>query len=260
MKRYFGALAIAAAAAALPPAWSLLSAEQGQRAGAPPTRADTRVVPRMPDGKPDLTGVWDKPYRRNLAEGLEPLPFTAVGRSKFNDRVNVVDPTVHCALPGVPRVMTHPSPMEIGQRSGRVVILYEWMHNFRLIPTDGTPYLRKDAASTLFGNPNGRWEGDTLVVDSTDFMAEGETWLDDFGNQHGDALHVVERFTRIAYDRLQYEVTIEDPEFYTKPWGAKWIIPLAAPGTELQEDTCRTTTYGPAKDPNIKAEPGPRPR
>ncbi len=259
MKPYLRALVIVAAVAALPAAWPSLRAAQGQRAETPP-RADTRAIPRMPDGKPDLAGVWAKPYRRNLAEGIEPLPFTAEGRKQFDGRLKMVDPATHCALPGTPRAMTHPSLMEIGQRPGRVIILYEWMGSFRLIPTDGTPFLRSDAATTLFGNPNGRWEGDTLVVTSTDFMAEGETWLDDYGNQHSDALRVTERLTRLAYDRLQYEVTIDDSKFYTKPWGARWIIPLAAPGSELAEDTCKTTTFGPAKNPNIQAEPGPRPR
>lgn len=256
MKRHLRTLAIAvvAAASALASAW--LSAEQGQRTGAP---AATRAIPRMSDGKPDLSGVWNKPYRRNLAEGLEPLPFTAEGRRKFDDRVNVVDPVVYCYLPGVPRVMTHEGPMEIGQRPGKVVMVFEWMHNFRSIPTDRPPHLPEEAASTLMGDPIGWWEGDTLVVESTKYF-QGQTWLDDFGNQHSDAMRLLERYTRIAYDRLQYEVTIEDPKFYTKPWGAKWIIPLAPAGTELQEDTCRATMYGPAKNPHIEAEPGPRPR
>ncbi|MBI4262749.1 MAG: hypothetical protein HY657_00085 [Acidobacteria bacterium] len=252
MSRYVWAAAVVVFALAAAPVGAPVSADQGQQA---PGAA--RPVPRMPDGTPDVSGVWDKPARPNLADGLGPLPFTAAGRAKFEERVKVVDPVAYCYLPGSPRLMTHAGAFEIAQRPGKVIMMFEWMHNWRSIPTDGTPHLGEDAAQTLLGDPIGRWEGETLVVDTTHF-SDDLTWLDDVGNQHSDALHLVERFTRVAYDRLQYEVTIEDPKIYTKPWTVRWTIPLARPGTELGEDTCVATVYGPGKPPIPDVKPGPR--
>lgn len=211
------------------------------QSGAPP------AIPRLGDGKPDLSGVYYQPGRRNIADGLGPLPFTPAGKAEFEGRMNVVDPEVRCIFPGVPRIAAHEGPMKIVQIPGKLVLLYEWMHNFRTIPTDAKAKHVEEAPPQYLGDAIGRWDGDTLVIETIGF--NDETWLDDFGHQHSEALKVTERLTRTAYDQLQYEFTIDDPMLYTKPWGSKWTLRLMPAGTELREEGCRENAYGPGKDP-----------
>jgi len=195
-----------------------------------------RPAPRAADGRPDLSGLWHKPLRTNLARGIEPLPFTPEGLRAFNDVVNQIDPTAFCLFPGVPRVHIEPHPMQIVQLPGKVIFLYEFMHNFRVVPTDGREH-DEDYDPAFMGHAVGRWEGDTLVVDSIGYT--GRTWLDAHGNVHSDALHVIERFRRTSHDELAYEVTIDDPTFYTKPWTAPELtFPLAPPEWRLLEYAC----------------------
>jgi hypothetical protein len=194
-------------------------------------------VPRTPWGKADLSGLWNKrPYGgTNMAAGIQPLPFTSEGLKAYNDVWNHVDPTSRCILPGVPRVNNSPYPMQIVHLQDKVIMLYEYMHNFRVIYTDGRGH-PKEYLPQLMGHSVGRWEGDTLVIDTVGLT--DRTWLDDHGNRHSDAMKVTERWTRISADQLRYDATIEDPKFYTKPWTNGWIVPLANPAWELAEYAC----------------------
>jgi hypothetical protein len=126
---------------------------------------------------------------------------------------NKLDPVVKCHPPGVPRMG---APARIVQGKGSVVFMYvtEPGNYFRLIPTDGRPH-RTDLDPSYNGDSVGHWEGDTLVVDATGF--NDDTWLGSDGWYHSEALHVVERFTRDG-DKLRYEVTVEDPNVFTRPW------------------------------------------
>src|SRR6185295_19842110 len=90
-------------------------------------------VPRTPQGRADLSGVWNKAIHQNTSRPVEPLPFTPAGLKAFNDVAKLVDPTSRCVLPGVPRVNNSPYPMQIMQMADRVVFVYEYMHNFRVI-------------------------------------------------------------------------------------------------------------------------------
>jgi hypothetical protein len=116
------------------------------------------------------------------------------------------------------------------------VWLLEEIHEYRIIPTDGRPHIGKDIK--LWGaDAVGRWEGDTLVVDVTNF--NGYNWLDDWGNFFTDAVHMVERWTMIDPDTILYRVTIEDPKAYTRPWTMSWALERAKePGLELIEEAC----------------------
>jgi hypothetical protein len=194
-------------------------------------------VPRTAWGQADLSGLWNKrPYGgTNMAAGIQPLPFTPEGLKAYNDVWNHVDPTSRCILPGVPRVNNSPYPMQIVHLQDKVIMLYEYMHNHRIIYTDGRSH-PKEFLPQLMGHSVGKWEGDTLVIDSIGFT--DRTWLDDHGNRHSDALHVIERWTRISADQLRYEATIDDPKFYTKPWTNSWIMPMANPEWELAEYAC----------------------
>ena len=183
----------------------------------------------------DLSGVWNKRLVVNTAAAAEPLPFTPEGLKAFNDVWNHIDPTSRCILPGVPRVNTSPYPMQIIQLPDKVVFLYEYMHNCRVIYTDGRRH-RPDWEPSLLGDSIGRWDGDTLVIDTVNLT--DRTWLDDHGNRHSDALHVTERWRRNSPTELSYEETIDDPKFYTKPWTVKWTIPLAPKDWVIMEYAC----------------------
>ena len=124
-----------------------------------------------------------------------------------------VDPTLTCAAPGVPRLGP---PNEIVQTDHEVVFLYTDLTGefFRVIPTDGRPH-RTDVEASANGDSTGHWEGDTLVVDGTEFS--DDTWLADNGLLHSGKLHVTERLTRKG-DTISYEVTVDDPIVLVKPW------------------------------------------
>jgi len=195
--------------------------------------------PRTPDGKPDLQGVWqtlntaawdiqDHPARlgvpagQGVVEGGE-IPYQSWAAAKkkenFEHRLTA-DPLTKCYLPGVPRITYMPYPFQIFQTPGSTVLIYEYVHAVRTIYTD-RPHLPGHLDFWL-GVSRGRWEGDTLVVDAVDF--NDQTWLDAAGNFHSDALHVVERYTRTGPDHIAYEVTIEDPKVFTRPWKMSMVL------------------------------------
>jgi hypothetical protein len=147
-----------------------------------------------------------------------------------------IDPESLCILGGTPRHNASGLPFEILQGANKVAFLY-WYSYFRLIPIDPKRKHSDDPEPSFFGEELGRWEGDTLVIDSIGFKDE-KVWIDENANPHSDALHVVERWTRPDYDHVHVETLIEDPKFYTKPftYARTWV--LGAPDEELQEYAC----------------------
>ena len=203
------------------------------------SRAQSRTVPRTADGKPDLSGIWQVmntaawdiqdhqaqkgvPAGQGVVEGNE-LPYTPAALEKkkvnFASRATA-DPETKCFLPGVPRITYMPFPFQIVQTPAQVTILYEYAHAVRNIFMS-TPHIEGQLYWWM-GDPRGRWDGDTLVVDVTDF--NDETWFDRAGNFHSDALHVVERYTLADPDHITYGVTIEDPKVFTRPWKMNMIL------------------------------------
>jgi hypothetical protein len=144
------------------------------------------------------------------------------------------DPELKCYLPGVPRAMYMPYPFQIVQGVNKVQMAFAFSTAARTIHLDaveGPPDL------TYMGHSVGRWDGDTLVVDVTEF--NGKNWFDRAGNYHSEALHLTERFTPISKDAIQYDVTIEDPNVFTRPW--KISMPLyrrLEPNAQLLEYRC----------------------
>ena len=131
-----------------------------------------------------------------------------------------IDPHIRALLDGVPRNGYVPGEMQILQVAGAVVILYESNHSYRVIPLDGR---HPPAQVKLWmGDSRGRWEGNTLVVDVTNFNED--TWIDSHGSFHSDALHVVERWTPAGPDRIDYSVTLEDPKVFTRPWKMAFAV------------------------------------
>jgi hypothetical protein len=151
------------------------------------------------------------PYRPDMAARRQQLL-----RDIFTPtRLQHVDPHVRALLDGVPRNGYVPGGMQILQVPGAVLILYESNHAYRFIPLGGRPHAPQ-ALKQFMGDSRGRWEGNTLVVDVTNFNEE--TWLDSHGSIHSDALHVVERWTIAGPDRIDYEATLEDPKAFSRPW------------------------------------------
>lgn len=237
MTRILVVALVLALLAAPPMSAQQLASAQGDNATPVLTRmpaGNGTPVPRTADGRPDLSGLWNKALHPNMALPVQPLPFTPEGLEAFNDVVNLIDPLSRCVPPGVPRVNNSPYPFQIIQ-SPDVVFLYEVQQNFRVVYTDGRGH-RERWAPSLMGDSIGRWEGDTLVIDTVNLT--DRTWLDSHGNRHSDALHVAERWRRLSATHLWYEATIEDPKFYTRPWTTGFAIPLAPPDWELMEYAC----------------------
>ena len=206
----------------------------------PPASAQASDPPRTPEGRPDLQGIWQVlnaaewdiqdhaarlgvPAGQGVVEGGEiPYQPAAAAKRKENfDSRATADPVEKCFLPGVPRATYMPFPFQIFQTPRYVAITYEYAHAVRVIYTDGTPHPESGLAFWM-GDSRGHWEGNTLVVDVTNFT--DQTWFDKAGNFHSDALHVVERYTRAGADHLAYEVTIEDPKVFTRPWKMRMPI------------------------------------
>ena len=199
-------------------------------------------VARTHDGRPDLNGIWQTfntanwniqdhaasqgpvialgaafsvPGGQGVVVGNEvPYQPWALEKKRENGASWLtLDPEVKCYLPGVPRAMYLPYPFQIVQTPSHILIAYEFADASRTI------YIDSDLESpfdTWMGHSTGRWEGDTLVVDVTSF--NDQTWFDRAGNFHSDALQVVERYTPIGPDHIDYEATITDPEVFTEPW------------------------------------------
>jgi hypothetical protein len=233
-------------------------------------------APRTADGRPDLNGFWQAlntahwdledhaaapgpvlelgaayavPPGRGVVQG-GPIPYRpdALAKKKgYAANALKEDAEIKCYLPGVPRMMYMPYPVQIVQSTDDILMLSEFATAQRTIYINGKELAPAD---TWMGWSNGRWDGETLVIDSTGFM--GSTirgfdeagaiqvrFLDRAGNYHTDGLHVVERIRRTGPDHLLYEATIEDPNVYTRPWTIS--MPLyrrIEPNMELGEFKC----------------------
>jgi hypothetical protein len=219
-----------------------------------PRTADGKVnltapTPRTPDGKPDLSGTWETAgaYFGNLARDLKAgellmLPWAEAQVKENQTNLHKNDPMVGCLPPGVPRIdlsagRAMPHPFKIVQTPALVVLLYETSTNqtFRQVFLDGRPPLI-DPQPTWLGYSVGRWEGDTLVVDTSGF--NGRAWIDtSSGHPQTEAARVTERFTRRDVGHMDVDMTIDDPKAYEKPWRVKVPTSLLADG-DLIETFC----------------------
>jgi hypothetical protein len=200
-------------------------------------------APRLPDGKPDLSGVWAAPggrYVQNVAADLKPgdVPYQPWAKALVGERADGShereSPSVSCLPPGVPRITYAPPPWKIVQSTGFIVILYEAYNLWRQVFLDGREPVRDPNPSWL-GYSVGRWEGDTLVVETTGF--NGKTWLDQQGKPTTEALRVTERFHRRDFGHMDIQITIDDPKAYTRPWTVRVPVTLQI-GAELLEFAC----------------------
>jgi hypothetical protein len=240
-------------------------------------KATRNAIPRMPDGKPSLTGVWqpnsttpgswDEANRggglggtgvdaaapiapsssdRQTSEGAPYQPWAAEKVLAAYNRRGIDDPTAQCLPPGIPRLYSVGLfPVQILHLPNQIAILYEYMNVFRVIPLNGKH--PDDLEPAFLGDSAGHWEGDTLVVDVTSF--NDKTWLVGGGTFHSDKLHITERYKRVNKDRIDYEATIEDPGVLTKPWLYKTSLMLRE-GTRVREYTCTENNLDPGRYEN----------
>jgi len=203
------------------------------------TREPAPALPRTADGKPDLSGIWQAlntaawniqdhqaekgvPGGQGVVDGNEIpyLPSALVKRNEnFTNRLTA-DPETKCFLPGVPRIMYMPHPFQIVQTPTYLAFLFEYVHAVRHIHLNGEH--PEGHIDWWMGDSRGRWEGDTLAVDVVHF--NDQTWFDRVGNFHSEAMHLVERYTLLDRNHLNYEVTVEDPKVFSRPW--KMSMPL----------------------------------
>src|SRR6202171_4890299 len=191
-------------------------------------------APRLPDGHADLSGIWEPngKYVQNLAADMKPedVPFQPWAKALFDERKDGShsreDQAAHCLPQGVPRINAAPAPWKIVQTPGFIVIVYEAFNLWRQIFLDGRELVKsEDVTPTWLGYSTGKWDGDTLVVDTRGF--NGRVWLDQLGKPSTDALHVTTRFLRKDFGHMNIGITIDDPQAYTKPWGTSVEVTLS---------------------------------
>jgi len=221
-------------------------------------------APRAPNGKPDLSGIWvaesatreellrlfpggennlgeiaPSRYFMNIFSDFQPedIPIrpaaAAIARERRAGLAKDI-PLTRCLPGGVPMVNALPAPYKLIQTPGVIAMLYEQDTSFRQIFIDG----RKppsDPQPAWLGYSVGKWDGDALVVDTAGF--NDRSWLDAFGHPHSDAMRVTERFRRVTFGHMEVQITVDDPEMYTKPFTIK-IDQRLLPDTDLIESIC----------------------
>jgi hypothetical protein len=201
-------------------------------------------APRTPDGKPDLSGIWEnfrKPEQKvqsvnaaffnepvstlinefrdigaSMKDGLPLQPWAAALKKERMASNSMDNPDAHCLPLGNIQLHTHVDPRRILQTPSLVAMIYEANYGLRQIHVDGRPAPDNDPQPWWYGYSRGRWEGDTLVVETTRFRDGG--WLDINGSPLTDAAKMTERFRRPNFGTLEIQVTVDDPKAYTRPW------------------------------------------
>ncbi len=200
-------------------------------------------APRLPDGKPDFSGIWNSPtgYLRNLAKDLkEDVPFQPWAKALYDERAAGLhwkdEPDANCLPQGVPKVLLAPAPWRIIQTPGIIFFVHEAFNLWWQVFLDGREFVpHADVSPTWHGYSTGKWEGDTLVVGSRGF--NGKVWLDQLGKPSTEALAVTTRFRRKDFGHMDIQITIDDPNAYTRPWSVAVEAQLL-PNTELMEFIC----------------------
>jgi hypothetical protein len=228
------------------------------------------VPPRTPDGQPRIQGVWQSAggsysledlelqviyqqnqrdeSRRGKSRIVDPptgkIPYqtwaAALAKKYFDAHTDppspqLLDPVARCIVHGVPRAMFQ-EEYEIFQSPGYVAFVHAPVHQYRIVPLDGRPALGKDI-QLYMGDSRGRWDGNTLVIESSNYT--NKTWLDIVGSFHTDAVRFTERLTPVSPDRIDYQVTVEDPKAYTRPWTIAAVLSrIPEEGREVWEQAC----------------------
>jgi hypothetical protein len=228
----------------------------------------TAAAPRAADGKPDLSGIWEPTwmiqFRRltpqpspttggppvatfanvgaGFPDGLPLKPWAADLLKKRKEENSKDNPDAHCLPMGLMQFHLHPQPRKMIQTPDVILILYEGNGGIRQIFLDGRPSPKGDPQPWWYGYSTGKWEGDTLVVETTGFRDDG--WLDINGSPLTDAAKMTERFRRVNYGILEIDVTIDDPKAYSKPFTVRVDHRIMLDG-ELIEFICNENNRDP---------------
>jgi len=205
-------------------------------------------APRTPDSKPDLSGLWslsDETYWHDISANLGPegVPLQQWAAALYNERRDNEgkdNPIARCMPAGVPTTDNIPLPLKLIQTPAFIAILYEYNMEYRQIFTDGRA-LPNDPNPNWLGYSVGRWDGDTLVVETAGL--KDNTWLDLFGHPATDALHVTERFHRRDVGNMDLEITMTDSKAYNTPWRIALQFHLM-PDNEVLEWICQEGNKG----------------
>ena len=202
------------------------------------------IAERPAAGTPNLSGMWQMPAPVRVlktTDGKDP-PLLPAAKAEYAKRQAALkadpksDPISKCWMQGVPRLIYAPYPVLISQERERVNFVYEANHTFRVVPLRR---LSQEAGADLdpqwLGYSAGRWEGQTLVIDTTGF--NDKTWLDYSGLPHSEKLTVQERYTPKGPDRIDGQVTITDPDTFSRPWTTAFTL-VRRQNYELQESVC----------------------
>jgi hypothetical protein len=253
---------VSAAAAATAVAWLVAGAldTAAAQSSAAPSAAEKKPgpAPKMADGHPDLSGVWwgggdvgGRGFRPGggppAGGGAPPATFTSLYKPQAAERAKTLsdkdDPTLHCNPVAFGtlnvRLWNVGAVGQIVATPKLVVLLSETFHDYQLVPTDGRKH-RDDQPPTLRGDAVGHWDGDTFVVDVTNFTDDTWMWAEGRVSFHSDALHIVERYRRVDANTLEIEATVEDPKVLTGPWAVPKQSLKLAPFDTLLSLNCAT--------------------
>jgi hypothetical protein len=222
-----------------------------------PTEAPQGPAPRLPNGKPDLSGVWvgGGPVG-NIADGLLPgqeIVLLPAAKKLMDARQAADDPEARCLPTGVPRVAPYPwrivQTPAVGDATHLFFLFEGNIHSYRQIFVDGRGH-PDDLEQSWYGHSIGHWEGDTLVIETVGF--NDRFWFDFAGHPHTTKLRTIERYTRTDFSTLENVVTIDDPGAYAKPFTVKFTAKLK-PGWDLMEYICNENNQD---VPHIKGKAG----
>jgi hypothetical protein len=226
-------------------------------AGGAPKDGKTYSPPRLSDGAPDFRGIWQagttgyvnieghaqgkgiaasKSLVIDTPDGKIPyLPDARKQRDENFANRESADPASNCFQAGVPRAVYLPTPFQIVQSPGNLAIVYTDAHAYRIVDPSTVPH--DDGIDYFMGDSRSRWDGNTLVIDVVDLG--DQTWLDEAGNYHSDQLHVVEHYTLLGPNTMQYEARLEDPKVYSRPWTVRLLLYRdTQAGARITEDEC----------------------
>ena len=224
---------------------SMPAASQG-RGGAPAPAAKpaaAKPAPRLANGKPSMTGVWDNTRRADVTNKAIPgfvkeLPYTAWGKTKWDAYDQFMqtngDYVGNCLPFGMSRSIYGPHPLQIIHDNDNLVMLFEQNSMFHIVPTDGRAFT-KDLPASWFGESVGRWDGDTLIVETQNI--NGFTRVDTIGHPMSARARITQTFKRIDFNTIEHTFTLNDPKTYTAPWTVHdtWAL---EPETRLLEYAC----------------------
>ena len=216
---------------------------QGRGSAAPAQAAAARPAPRLPNGKPSMTGVWDNTRRADVTNKAIPgfvkeLPYTAWGKSKWEGYDAFMqtngDYVGNCLPFGMTRSIYGPHPLQIIHDNDHLVMLFEQNSMFHIVPTDGRPFT-KDLPASWFGESVGRWDGDTLIVETVN--TNGYTRVDTAGHPLSARARFTQTFKRVNFNTIEHTFTVNNPKTYTSPWTVRdtWAL---EPETKLLEYAC----------------------